>query len=485
MATVTLGASPPSAAATLGAPPPPPSAAATLGAPPPPRAAAANIRIAIVGLGNCASALVQGLSFYGDAGAPAGAPPACPSSPGFAPPALAAAARAGLVRERIGGYGVGDVECVVAFDVDARKVGKTVAEAIFAAPNCCFRFATPACDAPVLLAPALDGVAAHMRAEKDASRTFLVHPDADARAPSAQELVAELVSRRVDILINYLPVGSQDATALWAQVCIDARVPLVNCIPVFIASDPAWEARFVAASLPLIGDDMKSQFGASILSQMLQELAYDRGHAVVCHIQQNSGGNTDVREGGGGLARRAGARLGRAGLTLPFPPLAQFFNMTDRERLASKKTSKENVLRSVGDIAGIPRADAGFLFAGPSDYVPFFGDNKIASLHIEMEGFGGAPVTLDARLSVQDSPNSAGVVIDAIRFLQVARELGIVGALRGPSAFTQKSPPAPMRLADAIAECDALAERHLTATTRAQLARSPPPAGDTTAEAQS
>jgi myo-inositol-1-phosphate synthase len=183
---------------------------------------------------------------------------------------------------------------------------------------------------------------------------------------------------------------------------------------------------------------MRSQFGASVLSQMLQELAFDRGHVVKAHIQQNVGGNTD------------------------------FLNMCDKSRLASKKISKENVIRAQNDIRGIS-TDGSYLFAGPSDYISHYGDNKVATFRLELTGFGGAPVTLDARLSVEDSPNSAGVVIDAVRFLKVARELGIAGSLRGASAFTQKTPPQQLMFRDAKSECDALSVRELTDMTRPQV----------------
>jgi myo-inositol-1-phosphate synthase len=228
-----------------------------------------------------------------------------------------------------------------------------------------------------------------------------------------------LTTSDINVLVNYLPVGSQKATEFWAEVCLKAKVAMVNCIPVFLASNPVWNQRFKQAKVAIIGDDMKSQFGASVLSQMFQELAESRGHKVKIHVQQNSGGNTD------------------------------FFNMTNQSRLASKKISKENVLRSHG-------AEPDFLHAGPSDYIRVFKDTKVATFRLELEGFGGAPVILDARLQVQDSPNSAGVVIDAIRYVMVAQESGIYGALEGPSAFTQKSPPVQMPLADAIKECDAL-----------------------------
>jgi myo-inositol-1-phosphate synthase len=226
----------------------------------------------------------------------------------------------------------------------------------------------------------------------------------------------DLKSFKVDVLINYLPVGSETATRFWASVCLRARVPLVNCIPVFIASDPVWSQRFRDAHVALIGDDMKSQFGASVLSQALQELAEARGHRVKVHIQQNSGGNTD------------------------------FLNMVNTSRLASKKVSKENVLRDHGIAPD-------FLHAGPSDYVRIYGDTKVAHFHLELEGFCGSPVKLDARLEVQDSPNSAGVVIDALRYVKLAQDTGRFGALEGPSAFTQKSPPVSMSLADATRAC--------------------------------
>jgi myo-inositol-1-phosphate synthase len=240
------------------------------------------------------------------------------------------------------------------------------------------------------------------------------------------------------VLINYLPVGSQLATEFYAEICLELGISLVNCIPVFIASDEVWEQRFIDAGIPIIGDDMRSQFGASIVSQMLQELAFERGHHVKAHIQRNVGGNTD------------------------------FLNMEDKNRLKSKKISKENVIRAQNDIRGISTADS-FLHAGPSEYIAYYGDNKVANFRLELEGFMGAPVIFDAQLSVQDSPNSAGVVIDAIRYVYVARELGLVGALRGPSASTQKTPPEQMMFSDAIYECHALAKRELTESTRKQL----------------
>jgi myo-inositol-1-phosphate synthase len=420
---------------------------------------AAPIRVAVVGVGNCCSAFVQGVSHYRSH-------PAAP----------------GVTYADVGGYAAADVVFVAAWDVDERKVGRALNSAVFAPPNCCFVIdaAVAAQPSPVVrLAPALDGVAPHMLAHEPAERSF--RPAAGA-GDSREAAAAELRAARADVLVNYLPVGSQRATEFWAQVCLDAEVPLLNCIPVFIASDPAWEAKFAERGLPLIGDDMRSQFGASVLSQMLQELAFDRGHVVKAHIQQNVGGNTDflnselsLRRATRGGGTRAPRRLprGRAHLastlTSPSPPTPlRPSAVCDKSRLASKKESKENVIRAQNVIRGVP-TEGSFLFAGPSDYISFYGDTKVATFRLELEGFGGAPAVLDARLQVQDSPNSAGVVIDAIRFLKVARELGVCGSLRGASAFTQKTPPAQLMFKDAKAECDALARRELTDATRSQV----------------
>ena len=361
------------------------------------------IQVAIVGVGNCASALIQGISIGNNL--------------------------QGVTYKDIGGYDVESINVKVTFDVDKRKVGKPLNEAIFAKPNCCWRFASDEnlqfLTQTVLSAPVLDGVAPHMLEEPEDLSFRLT----DEPALSRSEIIEALEG--VDVLVNYLPVGSQKATEFWAEICLDAGIAFCNCIPVFIASDPVWEARFISRNLPLIGDDMRSQFGASVLSQMFQELAFDRGHTVKAHIQTNTGGNTD------------------------------FLNMCDKQRLSSKKISKENVIRAQNDIRGIS-TDSSYLFAGPSDYISHYGDNKIAHFRLELEGFGGAPVTLDARLSVQDSPNSAGVVIDAVRFLKVARELGVTGSLRGASAFTQKSPPQQLTFREAKEECDLLARRILS-----------------------
>jgi myo-inositol-1-phosphate synthase len=376
-----------------------------------------RVRIAVVGVGNCASALIQGVAVSKNG-----------------------TRLTGVTYETIGSYKVSDLDFVAAFDIDSRKVGKPLKEAIYAKPNCCWEIIKSneerekIDDVIVQMVPVFDGVANHMTKVPE-NEGFKICTDIQ---PLTKEDVIQLLKKtEADVLINYLPVGSQQATEWWAEVCLEAKVSLCNCIPVFIASDPIWEQHFIDANLPLIGDDMRSQFGASVLSQMFQELAFDRGHKVIAHIQQNFGGNTD------------------------------FLNMTDKTRLHSKKISKENVIRSQDSIRGIESES--FLYAGPSDYISYYKDNKVANFRLELEGFGGAPVFLDAKLSVQDSPNSAGVVVDAVRFLKVAREMGIRGSLRGASAFTQKTPPEQLMFSHAKEECDALANRKLTEKTRLQI----------------
>ena len=367
-----------------------------------------KINICIVGVGNCSSSLYQGIHYYTENNI-----------------------EEGLMSEKIGGYNTKDINVVAAIDVDKRKVGFNLKQAIFSKPNCTPIFYDNIPDGPIVqMGNILDGISSVMDNE-DEDGSF------QKSSENCVDIVKLLKDTKTDILINYLPVGSQKATEYYANVCLEANVAFLNCIPVFIGSNPVWEQKFIDAGLPLIGDDMKSQFGASILSQMLQELAFSRGHKVKCHIQRNVGGNTD------------------------------FLNMTDSSRVKSKKISKENVIRSQNTIRGI--TDDSFIHAGPSEYIKFYKDNKIANLHLELEGFMGSPVTLDARLSVIDSPNSAGVVIDAIRYLKVARELGIVGSLRGPSAFTQKTPPTQMMFSDTIYECKALSNRQLTNITKKQL----------------
>ena len=371
-------------------------------------AAKQSIKVAIVGVGNCASAIYQGLTYYKE-------------STGDNIP--------GVMFADIGGYTLADIEVVAAFDVDKRKVGLPIGQAIFQEPNCARVFAKNVPDGPVVqMGEVLDGISEYMEAER-AHRGFRVAKE------NPVNVVKALKDSGAQILINYLPVGSQKATEFYMQAAIDAGVAVVNCIPVFIASDPVWEQKFIDAGLPIIGDDMRSQVGASVLSQMLQELAFDRGAEVDFHQQINIGGNTD------------------------------FNNMMVQGRLASKKKSKENVIRAQNDIRDIPLAKDS-LFAGPSTFIPYLEDNKVAYLNIRLRGFGDAPITIDAKLSVQDSENSAGVVVDAIRYLQVAREMGMIGTINGPSAFTQKSPKYQMKFKDAMAECEAIAKRELTTVTK-------------------
>lgn len=373
------------------------------------------IRVAIVGVGNCASALVQGVDMYS-----------------------VLEVQQGLMFPNIGGYTARDIEFVAAWDVDGRKIGKELRTAIYQGTNCCFpifdvqSIEVPANDPIVEAAPLLDGIAYHMKGFKveDKERFFIddniEYPDVNNT--TVLKLVGTLRERGVDVLLNYLPVGSQQASEFWANICIQAGVNMVNCIPCFIASDKVWAQKFVDAKVTIIGDDMRSQIGASIISAALQELFLQRGAQIEVHYQDNVGGNTD------------------------------FFNMQDQTRLASKKISKENVIRRQNDLAGVETKENS-IAAGPAKYFPSLGDNKRAHWLIKGSVFGGAPFEFTADLSVQDSPNSAGVVIDAIRLVKVANEIGIVGPVVGPSAATQKTPPVDMGVREAYEECALLAKR--------------------------
>jgi myo-inositol-1-phosphate synthase len=377
-----------------------------------------KIRVAIVGVGNCAKSLVEGVALYSHSNS-----------------------SDGLAFTSIGSYTASDIDFVLAYDVDPRKVGRDLSEAIYAKPNCAMNILdnkvaadwlndVGAGKAIVKRGALYDGVAQHMLTMPE-DESFRVTHDPE---PTMSDVINDLHKYKVDILLNYLPVGSETATRFYVEACLEAKIPFVNCIPVFIVSDPYWEKRLRNAGIPAIGDDMRSQLGASIMSQALQELFFNRGMKVKFHEQTNHGGNTD------------------------------FLNMMDQSRLKSKKISKENVIRSQNDIRNIPVPKNG-IYAGPSSYIPYHGDNKIAHFRIEAEGFGGAPVVFDARLSVQDSPNSAGVVIDAIRYLKVAHEMGMIGSLHGPSAATQKTPPSQMMINDAYNECKALSNRQWTSVT--------------------
>jgi len=343
-----------------------------------------RIRIAIAGVGNCASSLVQGLAFYAQAG-PDGQTDLT-----------------GLMHPTLGGYRVADIEVAAAFDVDRRKVGRSVEDAIFAPPNNTkiFHRAVPKSGVTVQMGPVLDGIPSHM-GDYDPGERFEV-----ADAPPV-DVARALREARTDILVNYLPVGSQKATEHYARACLDAGVALVNCIPVFIVSDPAWAGEFRARGLPCVGDDVKAQVGATITHRTLIKLLADRGMRIDSTYQLNVGGNTD------------------------------FLNMLARERLSSKKISKTQAVQSQLDTP----LDDHQIHVGPSDYVPFLKDNKVCFLRLEAAGFGGVPMNLELRLSVEDSPNSAGVVVDAIRSCQLARDRGLAGPIEAVSAYTMKHPP--------------------------------------------
>ncbi|MDX0455166.1 inositol-3-phosphate synthase [Sinorhizobium medicae] len=335
-----------------------------------------SIRVGLVGIGNCASSLVQGLTFYRDAKEDEPVP--------------------GLMHANLGGYRVGDIEISAAFDVAASKVGRDVAEAIYAAPNNTFRFANaPSTGVVVQRGRTLDGIGRYLREEIEESDV----PAAD---------VADVLRQtETDVLVSYLPVGSEVATRWYAEQALAAGCGFVNCIPVFIASDKSWQRKFAERGLPLIGDDIKSQVGATIVHRLLANLFRDRGVRIDRTYQLNFGGNTD------------------------------FLNMLERERLESKKISKT---QSVASQMDIPLA-AGDIHVGPSDHVPWLADRKFAYIRVEGTTFGNVPLNVELKLEVWDSPNSAGVVIDAVRCAKLAIDRGIAGPLIAPSSYFMKSPP--------------------------------------------
>ncbi len=344
-----------------------------------------GIRIAIAGIGNCASSLIQGIHYY--------------------TPERCAEDVIGLMHTEIGGYRPCDIAVVAAFDVDARKVGTDVHRAIFAKPNCTkiFQAEIPDAGVTVLMAPVLDGISEHMDAYED-DRTFI---KSTAPALSKAEIVAELQRSGADVLLNYMPVGSEQAARFYAECALEAGIGFINNMPVFIASDPAFASRFEARNLPIIGDDIKSQLGATITHRVLTDLFAKRGIKLLRTYQLNTGGNTD------------------------------FLNMKNHERLASKKKSKTEAVQAVAKT----RLTNENIHIGPSDYVPWQNDNKICFIRMEGQMFGDVPMDLELRLSVQDSPNSAGVVIDMVRCCKLALENGIGGVLTGPSAYFCKHPP--------------------------------------------
>lgn len=337
------------------------------------------IRVALVGVGNCASSLVQGLTYYKNTKDEQNV--------------------VGLMHANLGGYRISDIEIVAAFDVNETKVGRDLADAIYAYPNNTVTFANVRrTGVKVHNARVLDGVGEYVKDVITVSVKQLVDP------------VKILKDSRAQVLVNYLPVGSQQATEYWAEVCLKAKVAMINCIPVFIASDPTWAKKFTDAHIPIVGDDIKSQVGATIVHRTLVNLFLDRGMPVDQTYQLNVGGNTD------------------------------FKNMLERKRLTSKKISKTRSVTSQIKLHDLEIASED-VHIGPSDYVPWLHDNKLAFIRIQGRHFGDVPMNIEVRLSVEDSPNSAGVVIDAIRCCRIALDHKIGGPLEAPSSYFMKSPP--------------------------------------------
>jgi myo-inositol-1-phosphate synthase len=341
-------------------------------------------KIGVVGLGNCASSLIQGINYYGD---------------------QRGEDAIGIMHWDIGGYRPYDIEVVAAFDIDQRKVGKDVAEAIFEEPNCTTVFYKdiPNTGVTVQMGRILDGFSEHMQ-HYDHAHTFV---PANEPEPDQDEVVRILQESGTEILVNYLPVGSEEATRFYAECALEAGVGFVNNIPVFIASDLSWAKRFKESSLPIIGDDVKSQLGATIVHRILTDLFQKRGVRLERTYQLNTGGNTD------------------------------FLNMLNRSRLLSKKKSKTEAVQSVTEA----RLDDENIHIGPSDYVAWQKDNKVCFIRMEGKLFGDVPMNVELRLSVEDSPNSAGVAIDAIRCCKLALDRAEGGVLYGPSAYFMKHPP--------------------------------------------
>ncbi|HZC37975.1 MAG TPA: inositol-3-phosphate synthase [Sphingomicrobium sp.] len=357
-----------------------------------------DINVAIVGVGNCASSLVQGIAHYSNGGANE---------------------QIGLSHWDLGGYRPKDLKIVAAWDVDRRKVGREVSEAIFAPPNCTTVFCehVPPTGTRVRMGPVLDGIADHMR-DWPEERIFML---ADGlREPTSGEVVDVLREARTDVMVNYLPVGSQRAAEFYAECALEARVALVNCIPVFIASNDDWGRRFEEAGVPVIGDDIKSQLGATIVHRVLTDLFRKRGVKLDRTYQLNTGGNTD------------------------------FLNMLERSRLVSKKISKTEAVQSVAE----HRLDPENIHVGPSDYVAWQNDQKVCFLRMEGQLFGGVPMNIELRLSVEDSPNSAGVAIDLIRCARLASDRGVAGPVHPAASAFCKHPPRQLPDDEAFAELE-------------------------------
>jgi len=335
-----------------------------------------KVRVAIIGVGNCACSLVQGVEFYKNA-----------SADEFVP---------GLMHVNLGGYHVGDIEFSAAFDIDVEKVGKDLSEAIWANQNNTVKFA----EVPNL------NVKVHRGMTHDGIGKYLAEKITKAPGPTAP-IREILVDTKTDVVINFLPVGSEQATKWYVEQVLNAGCAFVNCIPVFIAREPYWQKRFESRKLPIIGDDIKSQVGATIVHRVLTRLFRERGVRLERTSQLNVGGNMD------------------------------FYNMLERSRLESKKISKTNAVTSQLDYK-LPETD---VYIGPSDYVPWLTDRKWAHIRLEGRTFGDVPLNLEMKLEVWDSPNSAGVTIDAVRCAKLALDRGISGALYGPSSYFMKSPP--------------------------------------------
>ncbi len=336
-----------------------------------------EIRVALVGIGNCASSLVQGVEYYRDADE---------NSENIS----------GLMHNVLGGYRIRDIKFVAAFDIDKRKIGKDLSDAVFTEPNCTIKFKdVPKLGVEVMKGPVLDGVA---ETTKD---SFLVDPK---QLPV--DVTKILKKTKAEILISYLPVGSEQATRYYVNACLDAGVALINAIPVFIASDAEWVKKFEEKSLPCIGDDIKSQVGATIVHRTLTKLFEDRGVKLIKTYQLNVGGNTD------------------------------FQNMLERHRLKSKKISKTEAVQSQMKDRMLDED----IHIGPSDYIPWLKDNKVCFIRMEGKKFGDIPITVDLRLSVEDSPNSAGIMVDAIRCCKLALDRKITGVLKSPSSYFMKHP---------------------------------------------
>ncbi len=340
-----------------------------------------TIKLAIVGVGNCASALLQGIEYYRND---------------------KSQESAGLLHREIGGYRLEDIQVVAAFDVDARKVGWPVEGAVFAPPNCTtiFQRELPATGVTVRMGPVLDGVASHMDSYPE-DQAFRVADETPC------DVAAVLRESGAQVLVCYLPVGSEEAAQHYAQACLDTGVAMVNCMPVFIASNPEWSRQFADRGVPVVGDDIKSQMGATISHRVLARLMGDRGVRLDRTYQLNTGGNTD------------------------------FLNMLEQSRLRTKRISKTESVQSQLDIP----LDPGNIHIGPSDYVAWQKDNKVCFIRMEWRGFGDVANNLELRLSVEDSPNSAGVAIDAIRCAKLALDRGIGGPLDAISSFAMKHPP--------------------------------------------